>query len=268
MKKKLTLCAIFISVLAYSNAYGFDNGFIWALKANFSGTVTTPMISKSDLDKLGASYMKGGMGFFIDGEAELGYLFGSKEFFNMDSTSGFSGMSAYASLGVGQGTAIQQSGALVGTETVNVYFNVSYTPVINFGIGTKAYFFDSKLAIGLSIGGKIIADMSPSYEFYSSAPDTLPQEVGTLIITPDMIKRMNPVMGSVKLLLEYNQPILEKMEIILGIYGKYNIYHPGYITMPPTLAELVAIDLTKTPMKSYFINSFDFGISLGVGFKA
>lgn len=268
MKKKLTLCAIFTLIFAYSNVYGFDNGFIWSLKANFSGTFTTPMISKSDLDKLGASYMKGGMGFFVDGEAELGYLFGSKEFFNAENSSDFSGMSAYVSIGVGQGSAIQQSGAVVGDKTVDVYFNVSYTPVINFGIGTKVYFFDSKFAIGLLIGGKIIADMSPSYEFYSSAPDTLPQEVGTLIITPDMIKRMNPVMGSIKLSFEYNQPILEKMEIILGLYGKYNIYHPGYITMPPTLASLVSIDLTKTPMKSYFINSFDFGISLGVGFKA
>lgn len=276
MKEKITLCIALITIFISTNLYGFDNGFIWSLKANFSGTLTMPKISKSDLATLTASYMKGGMRFFIDGEAELGYMFGSKQFFNMKSSTGFSGMSAFATLGVGQGAMSQQSGALIDTNKVDVYFNVSYTPVISFGIGTKAYFFDSKFAIGLTVGGKVIAAMTPSYEFYSNPSleeAGIPPEVGTLIVTPNMIKKMNPVMGSVKLSFEYNQPILERLEIILGLYGRYNIYSPGYITMPPKLTAALeevnpGLKIEDTHLKSYFINSLDFGITIGAGFKA
>ena len=46
---------IFINILllaSFSAAYGFDEGFIWALKANFNGTATMPSISKDDLDRI------------------------------------------------------------------------------------------------------------------------------------------------------------------------------------------------------------------------
>ena len=270
---------IFINVLllaSFSAAYGFDEGFIWALKANFNGSATMPSISDEDLSKIGAGYMKGGVGYTIDGEAELGYLFGSERWFGGLDPAKFSGMSVFGSIGVGSGFAGQVSGATYEGVTANAYINVSYTPVISFGVGTKAYFLDSRLALGLHIGGKLIADVSPEYLAYFDIDMPGFPEIGEIIVTDFMVKNMNPVMFSIKFMLEYNQPVNDRVEVILGAYTRFNVYSPKYITMPDSLLSLMNSALEKegkpafnttTPLKSYYINSLDFGLTLGLAFK-
>ena len=179
---------IFINILllaSFSAAYGFDEGFIWALKANFNGTATLPSISKDDLDKIGAAYMKGSVGYTMDGEAELGYLFGSERWFNGMSPDKFSGMSVFVSLGVGNGFAGQVAGNEIEGVKAAAYINVSYAPVISFGVGTKAYFLNSRLALGLHIGGKLIADLSPEYLAYFDQEMPGFPEIGEIIVTDE-----------------------------------------------------------------------------------
>ncbi|PTY40818.1 hypothetical protein [Brachyspira hampsonii] len=265
---------IFINILllaSFSAAYGFEEGFIWALKANFNGTATMPSISQEDLDKIGAAYMKGSVGYTMDGEAELGYLFGSERWFGGIDPKGFSGMSVFGSLGVGNGFAGQVSGNTIEGVTATMFINISYSPVISFGVGTKAYFLDSRLALGLHIGGKLIADTSPEYLAYADDKSILAPELGEIIVTDFMIKNMNPVMFSIKFMIEYNQPINDRLEVILGAYTRFNVYTPKYITMPDSLLNLMhAVRpefTTDTPLKSYYINSLDFGLTLGLAFK-
>ena len=277
MNRSIIFISIFVSMI-FSNVHAHDNGFVLNLKANFSGTQTLPSISDADLALMGASYMKGMMGFIMDGEAEFGYIFGSEEYFNMNNNDIFSGMGAFITLGVGQGYAGQISGSVVGDETINVFFNAFYTPVVSFTLGTKAYFFKNRMAVGLNVGGKMIADMSPTYEFYSDEPPAsgdsspvFPPEVGTIIVTDDMMKKMNPLMLTLKASIDYYQPIVERMELILGAYAAYNFYAPGYITMPSKLAVAAVgqgFDPATTPLKSFRIDSLDFGLTLGISFKA
>ncbi|CRF33713.1 hypothetical protein BRSU_1617 [Brachyspira suanatina] len=266
---------IFINILllvSFSLVHGFDEGFIWALKANFNGTATLPSISKEDLAKIGAAYMKGSVGYTMDGEAELGYLFGSERWFNGMAPDKFSGMSLFVSIGIGNGFAGQIAGNKVGDVTAAAYINVSYAPVISFGVGTKAYFLNSRLALGLHIGGKLIADLSPEYLAYFDQEMAGFPEIGEIIVTDFMIKNMNPVMFSMKFMIEYNQPVNDRVEVILGAYTRFNVYSPGYITMPDSLYKLMEPvkdpNFTlETPLKSYYINSLDFGITLGLAFK-
>ncbi|WP_297277762.1 hypothetical protein [uncultured Brachyspira sp.] len=271
---KKILIYIFMAA-SFSLAYGFDEGFIWALKANFNGSATMPSISKEDLDKIGAAYMKGAVGYTMDGEAELGYLFGSEKWFGMDKSK-FSGMSVFASLGVGSGFAGQVAGNTIKGITAAAYINISYAPVISFGVGTKAYFFDSRLALGFHIGGKLIADLSPEYLAYLDIDMEGFPEIGEIIVTDFMIKNMNPVMFSMKFMIEYNQPVNDRVEVILGAYTRFNIYSPKYITMPDSLATMMNDALKDqgkqpfdptTPLKSYYINSLDFGLTIGLAFK-
>ena len=267
---KKILVYIFMAA-SFSLVYGFDEGFIWALKANFNGTATMPSISDSDLYKIGATFMKGGVGYTMDGEAELGYLFGSKKWFGLDDTSKFSGMSFYGSIGVGNGFAGQISGGTFEGVSATMFINVYYSPVISFGVGTKAYFLNSRLSLGLHVGGKMIADLSPEYLAYADDSTVLTPEIGEIIVTDFMIKNMNPVMFSMKFMIEYNQPINDRVEVILGAYTRFNIYSPGYITMPDSLLALLegvrpGFSL-ETPLPSYYINSLDFGLTLGLAFK-
>ncbi|WP_295157169.1 hypothetical protein [uncultured Brachyspira sp.] len=266
---------IMLLLMSCSFAYAFDEGFIWALKANFNGTATTPIIGEEDLAKLGAAYMKGGVGYTMDGEAELGYLFGSERWFGMD-PSKFSGMSVFGSIGVGSGGAYQVSGNTIKGVTATVYMNISYAPVISFGVGTKAYFLNSRLALGLHIGGKLIADLSPEYLYYSDDPTIFPPTIGEIIVTDFMIKNMNPFTFSVKFMLEYNQPVNDRVEVILGAYMRYNVFKPKYITMPEQLLGAAGeigpdgvpqgFDPT-TALPSYYLNSVDFGLTIGLAFK-
>lgn len=265
--------AIIISIIVSLNLYGFEEGFIWGLRANFNGSATLPSISQEDLNKLGAAYMKGSVGYTMDGEAELGYLFGVDRWFGGKKSdfSKFSGMSLYTSIGVGSGFAGEVAGNTVDAVTANMFVNIQYAPVISFGIGSKLYLLESRLALGLQLGIKVIADTSPEYLAYSdtdlsSLKVDLP-EMGEIIVTDFMKKNMNPVMFSIKLMLEYNQPINDRVEVILGIYGRFNIYKPKYLTMPDSLLTLLPNFTTETPMPSFYLNSIDFGLSLGLQFR-
>ena len=265
--------AIIISIIVSLNLYGFEEGFIWGLRANFNGSATLPSISQEDLNKLGAAYMKGSVGYTMDGEAELGYLFGVDRWFGGKKSdfSKFSGMSLYTSIGVGSGFAGEVAGNTVDAVTANMFVNIQYAPVISFGIGSKLYLLESRLALGLQLGIKVIADTSPEYLAYSdtdlsSLKVDLP-EMGEIIVTDFMKKNMNPVMFSIKLMLEYNQPINDRVEVILGIYGRFNIYKPKYLTMPDSLLTLLPNFTTETPMPSFYLNSVDFGLSLGLQFR-
>ena len=225
--------------------------------------------------------MKGAVGYTMDGEAELGYLFGAERWFGKEKSdfSKFSGMSLYVSIGVGNGFTGLVAGNTINGINPNIFINVNYTPVISFGIGSKLYLLESRMAIGLQLGGKLIVDTSPEYLAYSDMDlstvftnITLPQ-VGEIIVTDFMKKNMNPVMFSIKLMLEYNQPINDRVEVVLGIYTRFNIYKPKYITMPDSLLEMIKKGAQKpnfsveTPMPTYYINSFDFGLTLGLQFR-
>lgn len=278
MNRKFLVVMLFMTT---SILYSFEEGFIWGLRANFNGSLTLPSISQEDLNKMGAASMKGAVGYTMDGEAELGYLFGAERWFGKEKSdfSKFSGMSLYVSIGVGTGFSGMVSGNTIGGATVNVFMNVNYKPVISFGIGSKLYLLESRMAIGLQLGGKVIADTSPEYLAYSdsdstfaslTSPVTLP-EMGELIVTDFMKKNMNPVMFSIKLMLEYNQPINDRVEVVLGIYTRFNIYKPKYITMPTSLLGVIQgirpSFTAETPMPTYYINSLDFGLTLGLQFR-
>lgn len=278
MNRKFLVVMLFMIT---SILYSFEEGFIWGLRANFNGSLTLPSISQEDLDKMGAASMKGAVGYTMDGEAELGYLFGAKRWFGKEKSdfSKFSGMSLYVSIGVGTGFSGMVSGNTIGGATVNVFMNVNYKPVISFGIGSKLYLLESRMAIGLQLGGKLIADTSPEYLAYSDSDSTFASlkspvklpEMGELIVTDFMKKNMNPVMFSIKLMLEYNQPINDRVEVVLGIYTRFNIYKPKYITMPTSLLGVIQgirpSFTAETPMPTYYINSLDFGLTLGLQFR-
>ena len=278
MNRKFLVVMLFMIT---SILYSFEEGFIWGLRANFNGSLTLPSISQEDLDKIGAASMKGAVGYTMDGEAELGYLFGAERWFGKEKSdfSKFSGMSLYVSIGVGTGFSGMVSGNTIGGATVNVFMNVNYKPVISFGIGSKLYLLESRMAIGLQLGGKVIADTSPEYLAYSDSDSTFTNltpkvelpEMGELIVTDFMKKNMNPVMFSMKLMLEYNKPINDRVEVVLGIYTRFNIYKPKYITMPTSLLGVIQgirpSFTAETPMPTYYINSLDFGISLGLQFR-
>lgn len=320
MNSKLVMSFIFLSFFFRQlPVYSFENGWIFNIQANVGGSSTTPFIDKSDLDKMGASYMKGMTGFVNFGEVQIGYLFGFDELFkknveyveitnityrkiytdnsNSDKNTNekyeyeeivkidrvqvvktknkiISGFGLFGIIGVGQGYAGQVSGANVevGTDKVDVdvFFNVYYSPVVSFGAMGKLYFLDNRLALGVGVGGKVIADTSPQYDFYSSAPDALAPEVGTIIVDSWMIKNMNPLMFNAKVSIEYNQPVLDRMEIILGGYMGYDIFKPKYITMPPSLSAMATEIYGFDPheeLKSFYLNSLNYGIVVGLGFK-
>ena len=285
MNRKFLVVMLFMIT---SILYSFEEGFIWGLRANFNGSLTLPSISQEDLYKLSAAYMKGAVGYTMDGEAELGYLFGAERWFGKEKSdfSKFSGISLYVSIGVGTGFSGMVAGNTLKADSnsapisAQMFMNVNYKPVISFGIGSKLYLFESRMAIGLQLGIKTIVDTSPEYLAYSdmdfSGMDVKLPEIGEIVVTDFMKKNMNPVMFSMKLMLEYNQPINDRVEVVLGIYTRFNIYKPKYITMPDSLLGLInAAKKTQnaaefnpqTPLNSYYINSLDFGVTLGLQFR-
>lgn len=309
---------IFMLLVFSVNIFAFEEGWVFQVQANVGGSSTIPSISKDDLNKLGASYMKGMTGFVNSGEVQVGYIFdidrisknnieyreitnityrkskssNSEKADNMENdyeevvtvdrvevvkkrSKVLSGVGVFGMLGVGQGYAGQISGAhveLSGGESVDadVFFNVYYTPVVSFGAVGKLYFLQNRLAVGIGLGGRLIADMTPNYEFYSTIPDVLPLEVGTIIVSDWMIKNMNPLMFNAKASVEYNQPILDRMELILGGFVGCDIFKPKYITMPEKLAKLSTDVYGFDPqeqLKSFYLNSLNYGVIIGLGFK-
>ena len=87
---------------------------------------------------------------------------------------------------------------------------------------------------------------------------------------------MNPLGFVFKTLIDYNVPLIEKMSVTMGSYVSYTIYKPRYVSLPKKIAKAsvengklngVDVNFERDPIKSFFMNSFDFGISLGLLFK-
>ena len=64
------------------------------------------------------------------------------------------------------------------------------------------------------------------------------------------------------------------MKLTMGGFLSYTIYKPGYVSLPQKLAEAAKkgakaegreIDLSK-PIKSFYMNALNFGLSVGLVF--
>lgn len=289
LHKRAALTLLLVS--AAMQIYAFDSGFTLGLKAFFSGSYTDPHIGQADKDYLGAQFMRGMVGFVMSGDAELTYIFDAKRYFNYQTSNTFSGLGLSFNLGIGQGFSGQISGSYNEgiAKDIEVYCRVYMTPVVTFGTAVKAMFFQNRFALGFGLGGKMLADPQPTYELYTNltdeeakmlhnngnGPDFYP-ETGTLYIPEAMMKKMNPLGLVLKTSLEYNQPVISRMDITIGAYMSYTIYKPGYVSLPKKIAKAaienggknnISVDFERDKIKSFYMNNVDFGISLGLLFK-
>ena len=273
--------------------YAFDSGFTLGLKANLTGSLTDPRINKKDLDYLGGNRMKGMLGYITTGEADLTYLFDSIRYFRLQDNSVFGGLGWSFALGLGQGFSGQISGQFNDKlnggkgKQIDVFCRVHMTPVLTLTSGVRSYFLRNRLSLGLNTGIRMPLDPQPIYELYTNlTPDEVEElkkekldfssETGTLLITQEQMKKINPVGFIFKGFIEYNQPFLSNMEIVLGGFLSYTIYKPKYVTMPQKLidaakaggaAKGITVDVVNTPINSFYMNSLDFGITIGLTFK-
>ena len=287
--KKIVFFVMFVFV-SFS-AFAFEEGFTLGLKANFSGSYTDPHINEADKKYLGAAFMRGMAGFIMSGEAEITYIFDSKRYFNYTNNNIFGGLGLAFNLGIGQGFSGQISGQyneLIGKD-IEVYCRVYMTPIVTFGTAVKTMLFKNRLAIGFGVGGRMLADPQPTYELYTnltdeetkilhnngSGPDFYP-ETGTLYIPGSMMKKMNPLGLVLKTSIEYNQPVITRMDITIGAYASYTIYKPGHVALPKKIAKAaiengkdkgIDVNFERDSIKSFFMNSVDFGVNLGLLFK-
>ncbi len=279
--KKAILLAILFTVA--TSAYTFEDGWVFGLKADFGGSLTLPSISESTLKYMNplAVGMSGFLsGLLIGGEASVGYIFDSSDLFDLPEDHVFSGIQTSGYIGVGMGNVSQKIAAESGGEPLDIFIIVDYTPVVNFGIKGHALFFDNRMSVGLGIGGKAILDYTPQYLVYSTEPGLIPTEIGTVIVPDDLLTKMNPLSFSGRFELGYAIPILPTTEFLLGFYTQFNLFRPGYLTVPPSLEEIAqtnrpgatdtpASELLdfKQPFDDYWINSLDFGINIGIALK-
>ncbi len=275
MYKKLFL-VMFIVIFNGVTLFAFSDAWVLNLKAEVGGSYTIPSISQSDLDKLCAKEMTGMLGFVAGGSLEVGYIWSTEKAFKMDSDNPFSAIGVFFNIGISQGYAGQVTTAENNGNEIDVFVNVYYTPVISLGVTGKCYFFNDRMAVGLHLGTKIICDTSPEYELYSTDANVIPAEVGTIIVDSQMMSTMNPFMFSIKPSVEYFVPLNRNVELNLGGYVAFNLYSPKYITLPSSVEGMLAAEQEKKgvdfnakedPLNSYFINSFDFGIILGLNFR-
>lgn len=289
LHKKLAVLII-LAVSSALHLYAFDSGFRLSLRANLTGSLTRPKISKEDLAYLGGDGMQGMLGYVTTGEADLTYLFDSIRYFQCQDNSAFGGLGWCFALGLGQGFSGQISGQYNDAikKRVNVFCRVHMAPVLTFGSGIRSYFLKNRLAIGGTVGIRMPLDPQPTYELYTNLtpkevedikkatriggePIDFSNETGTLQITEEQMKKINPVGYVFKGFIEYNQPFITNMEIVLGMFLSYTIYKPKYVTMPQKLVNAAerqgAKNITRTPIKSFYMNSLDFGINVGLNFK-
>ncbi|MGI5090387.1 hypothetical protein [Treponema sp. OMZ 805] len=285
--------AVVIFAVAAIHLYAFDSGFTLGLKANLTGSLTDPRINKKDMDYLGGNGMKGMLGYITTGEADLTYLFDSIRYFRLQDNSVFGGLGWSFALGLGQGFSGQISGQFNDKlnggkgKQIDVFCRVHMTPVLTLTSGVRSYFLRNRLSLGLNTGIRMPLDPQPIYELYTNlTPDEVEQlrgegidfsnETGTLLITQEQMKKINPVGFTFKGFIEYNQPFLSNMEIVLGGFLSYTIYKPKYVTMPQKLidaakaggaAKGITVDVVNTPINSFYMNSLDFGITIGLTFK-
>ncbi len=279
--KKVILIVVALSAL--SSAYSFDKGWVFGLRADFGGALTLPSISESTLKYMNplATGMSGFLsGLLMGGEASVGYIFDSSESFGLAPDHAFSGVDVQGYVGVGMGNVSQKIAAESGGQPLDIFIIVDYTPVVNFGVKSHALFFDNRLSVGLGIGGKAILDYTPQYLVYSTVPAIIPTEIGTVIVPDDLLTKMNPLSFSGRFELGYAIPILPTTEFLLGFYTQYNLFSPGYLTVPPSLEAIAQnnrpgvvenpdaplLDF-KQPFDDYWINSLDFGINIGIALK-
>lgn len=289
MRKIKTFIFVLLFSLIGIGGFAFEKGFTLGIKANFSGSYTDPHINKKDMDYLGAKFMKGMLGFIMSGEVELSYIFDSETYFKKQNSYVFGGLGLGFNLGIGQGFSGQISGQdNESIGQINVYCRIYMTPVLNFGTSLKTYLLGNRLVLGFTIGGKMPLDPQPTYELYSNLSDEdleklktganidFYPETGTLIVSPEMMKKINPVGVLFKGSIEYNQPVISTTQVTIGAYIQYTIYRPRYVTMPKKVEHAaigngklkdVDINFQRDPIKSFFMNSLDFGVNIGLLFK-
>ena len=289
---KKTVAVVLLATIVV-HLYAFNSGFTLGLKANLTGSFTRPKINQTDMDLLGANRMDGSLGYITTGEVDLTYIFDSIRYFRMQDNSIFGGLGWSFALGLGQGFTGQISGqydtdAL--KKQIDLFCRIHMTPVLTFTTGLRSYFLRNRLSLGGNIGIKLPLDPQPVYEVYTNlTPEEVnilkkatkgevdfSNETGTLLITDEQMKKINPIGFIMKGYIEYNQPFLNNMEIVLGAFLSYAVYRPKYVTMPQkliTAAQANAIkenrtlNLVDTPINSLYLNSLDFGVSIGLTFK-
>lgn len=272
--KRTAIVAILALVVNGMSLYALNSGPVLYMRANFTGSVTCPHIPLENLKAINqdAVEMKGMTSkLLMSGDAEAGYIFDGHRFFKVPEKYFFSGMGVFGYLGVGKGNSAQKV-VIDKKENTGIFIYVDFMPVVSFGVSTKAYFFNNRLAFGVGLGGKLIADTRPQYFHYASSKD--PQNkltgVGELPITDDMMKKMNPLMFSMRTMLEYNIPVLPTTDIVLGYGMQYNIYKPKYLSVPPKLYEAASDGGRKAlhePVPKFMLNSFDVGLNIAIAFK-
>ncbi len=274
---KKTVLALLLSTIVFSVS-AFEKGWVLGLRADFGGALTLPSIPLEDLQKLNplASDMTGMLSnLLMGGQVSVGYIFEAEELFpDLREDSVFSGISVNGYLGFGQGNTSQKISAAdeITGAALDIFIVVDYLPVINFGVETEALFFENRFSVGLGIGAKMIADFVPSYLAYSTdalfAGGNSTSEVGEIIVTEEMIENMNAFAFSSKLDLAYHVPLMPTTELVLGFFTQFNLYKPEALTVPASLAEMGGLDSSKPlPSPNYWLNSLDFGATLGFLFK-
>ena len=287
---KKTVAAVLLAAVVV-HAYAFDSGFTLGLKANLTGSLTMPKISKEDMDYLGGDGMRGSLGYVTTGEADVTYIFDSIRYFHLQDNSIFGGLGWGFALGLGQGFSGQISGQYNEKldKRIDVFCRVHMTPVMAFTTGVRSYFLRNRLSLGFNTGIKMPLDPQPTYELYTNlTPEEVKElkkegmdfssETGTLLITQEQMKKINPIGFTFKGSIEYNQPFLSNMEIVLGGFLAYTVYKPKYVTMPQKLIDVakvggrlknppVDVDIVNHPINSFYMNSLDFGVTVGLTFK-
>lgn len=287
---KKTVAAVLLAAVII-HAYAFDSGFTLGLKANLTGSLTMPKISKEDMDYLGGDGMRGSLGYVTTGEADVTYIFDSIRYFHLQDNSIFGGLGWGFALGLGQGFSGQISGQYNEKldKRIDVFCRVHMTPVMAFTTGVRSYFLRNRLSLGFNTGIKMPLDPQPTYELYTNlTPEEVKElkkegmdfssETGTLLITQEQMKKINPIGFTFKGSIEYNQPFLSNMEIVLGGFLAYTVYKPKYVTMPQKLIDVakvggglktppVDVDIVNHPINSFYMNSLDFGVTVGLTFK-
>ena len=279
---------VILSLVFSSSIFAFDNGFTLGIKVYPTATLTRPHISKEDMAYLGGNGMTGMLGYITTGSAELTYLFDSVRYFGYQDASIFSGLGLTGYFGVGQGFSGQISGQY--NETVgdiNVYCRVYMKVTLNMGATLKTFLFNNRMSVNFGLGLNMLLDPHPTYELTTnlSTEDVkklngvgldFSNEVGTLLISDEMMKKMNPVGYVFNFALEYYQPVTSHMKLTLGGLLSYTVYKPNYVSLPQKLVDAAKkgaqaenppreLDLTK-PIKSFYMNALNFGLSIGLAF--
>ena len=160
---------------------------------------------------------------------------------------------------------------------------------LNMGATLKTFLFNNRMSVNFGLGLNMLLDPHPTYELTtnlsteqvdelikSPAHLDFSNETGTLLITDEMMKKMNPVGYVFNFGLEYYQPVTSHMKLTLGGFLSYTVYKPGYVSLPQKLAEAAKkgalaetppreLDLSK-PIKSFYMNALNFGLSVGLVF--